>query len=297
MVDIVPRQAIHIADGLGRTLVSWASERDDLRLVSRLTARGANPDATDREGNTAIHHAVYADSRDCIEFLLGDAGANPSAGNIYGHGRLRYAQSLEVTHCFQKYTYAIEEEGQKSSSMADAAASLNYPLSVVDAMLSAGPSWFLELLEETIHFRTHGIQKVMLTRPENLVRASQYDGNLSLLAAQFGTIEALKLLATFWTGPLECRLNWERDNTSVQEWARFRRDKNNKCARMHYVPADDDPLAWFKPARRWCLFSAPERSIRKWLWRLSNLTDIHIGVRVRTAQATNIRMMMIVMAR
>ncbi len=63
-------------------------------------------------GCTPLHYAVLADDAACISLLL-EAGADPSASNVYGRTPLDYARGDRVLQLLQKYAGALEERRLK----------------------------------------------------------------------------------------------------------------------------------------------------------------------------------------
>ena len=78
-----PRFAIDQVDSLGRTLLSWASEKGDFTIVAQLLACGADPHVTDSSGLNSLHYAVKSSSEKCVRLLL-VSKADPEARTIFG---------------------------------------------------------------------------------------------------------------------------------------------------------------------------------------------------------------------
>jgi ankyrin repeat protein len=69
---------MNASDSKGLTALHHATINDDAEVVTYLTARGAKIDATENAGKTALHFAVHAGHLDCVRELL-KAGANVDA--------------------------------------------------------------------------------------------------------------------------------------------------------------------------------------------------------------------------
>jgi ankyrin repeat protein len=83
---------INTADYYGRRPLSWAAGRGDSISTEMLINYGASHAITDQGGWTALHHAVRAESPDCIPVLL-QAGAAVDAKNNRGNTPLAVACS------------------------------------------------------------------------------------------------------------------------------------------------------------------------------------------------------------
>lgn len=87
---------VNAIDGCGDWPLKSAAESNDLNRISWLLNHGGEVDLTST-GETALHAAVRADSREAVEFLL-EAGANPNAQDVDGWTPLFGAMSCEVIH-------------------------------------------------------------------------------------------------------------------------------------------------------------------------------------------------------
>jgi ankyrin repeat protein len=67
----------------GRELVADAAERRDLEALRTLLKQGADPNAAQPDGATALHWAVYWDDHQAVDILV-RAGAKPDAVNDLG---------------------------------------------------------------------------------------------------------------------------------------------------------------------------------------------------------------------
>lgn len=88
----------------GRFALNWAAWNNRVPAIRLLLARGANINATNRTGFTAVHHAAEAGSADALKFLL-ESGADltiPNAEGAYpidtarAHGNLAAIEVLEA---------------------------------------------------------------------------------------------------------------------------------------------------------------------------------------------------------
>jgi ankyrin repeat protein len=83
---------VNMADSRGVTGLMNAAMRGDRSLVSRMLERGANPNARDREGRSALHLGLLpANPAPDLLTLLLDAGANQAATDTRGDTPLHIA--------------------------------------------------------------------------------------------------------------------------------------------------------------------------------------------------------------
>ncbi len=67
----------------GATLLSWAAMQGDLKMTQKLLEKGADINATNTDGSTPLHSAVFIGREMLCRYLL-DHGANPLAHNANG---------------------------------------------------------------------------------------------------------------------------------------------------------------------------------------------------------------------
>lgn len=91
---------VNAVDGCGEWPLKLAAESNDIKRLEWLLKHGANVDRTST-GETALHAAVRADSREAVDRLLA-AGANPKQQDVDGWTPLFGALSREVIHTLRK---------------------------------------------------------------------------------------------------------------------------------------------------------------------------------------------------
>lgn len=78
-----PGIRINVEDGDGRQPLLWAASAGSASAVLALIAAGSAPEASDKDGLTALHCAASRGHTDCLETLLSMCGVAPDViGNI-----------------------------------------------------------------------------------------------------------------------------------------------------------------------------------------------------------------------
>lgn len=93
------RSGLDDKDADGKTVLHSAVDADDVGVIEALIAHGADPEARDRWGNTALWRAVYQlpGSRRTVTALL-DRGADPHAANNHGATPADLARKIARSH-------------------------------------------------------------------------------------------------------------------------------------------------------------------------------------------------------
>jgi uncharacterized protein len=91
---------VNAIDGCGDWPLKLAAEDNDVKRIEWLLSRGAQVDRTST-GETALHAAVRADSREAVDLLLA-AGANPNLQDVDGWTPLFCVQSRETIRVLRK---------------------------------------------------------------------------------------------------------------------------------------------------------------------------------------------------
>lgn len=86
---------VNAAQPDGTTALHWAVYRNDLELVQQLLSREANPDVTNLFGTTPLGEAVKVANVDIVRALL-EAGADPDLPNADGQTALMLSASVGV---------------------------------------------------------------------------------------------------------------------------------------------------------------------------------------------------------
>lgn len=192
-------------DADGRTALSWAATRGDLKSVLSLLQYSADPNVTSLRGQTALHWASQnptAEGSRILQALI-DAGSDVNAVDYWKRTGLIYAScnqddprvleilvnsgaKIDFQDCYQRTPLGYAAKMGKFKG-------LEYLLSVgADATLS--DNWGCPPLFETIQHNHHtSLQALIRARP--ILLAKDINGSSALhIAAQYGDVKTMGLL-------------------------------------------------------------------------------------------------------
>ena len=151
------RPAASKPDPAGRTelmlacCAPWTSR--DIERIQDLLEAGADPNAVDAQGNTAMHHALSAESPTTLRhwsavMVLGHAGADPTVANHVGKTPLDLAMDYMMPRGLDGYKTGV-------AFLLDHGADLLRPnpggQCAADVILGKGPRFFGEELVARAH--------------------------------------------------------------------------------------------------------------------------------------------------
>ena len=250
-LSATPRSAIDEVDAMGRTILSWASQKGDDTTVAELLHCGADPNITDSSGISPLHQAVKADSENCLRLLIA-AKAEVEVKDLYGRTPLSCAASRRSGVLEVLLKFGADMETQNRDGWRPIHLAVYYRrVQNVRHLMYAGADMYAQrprgetVLDVAIRRNVHSTLRVLLglsPRPTNHIPSDVYLSRIALSADQ----ETLEILnsAVLKGFHLSVRMKDEMDTDGV-DLAEWRRDYNQERAEKVSRPLDADPLAWF----------------------------------------------------
>lgn len=193
MASAAAAQTMAVSDvvaGDGTTPLHWASYRDDVNAADRLIRGGANVNAANDLGATALWIASVNGSAAMVERLLA-AGANPNLALVAGETALMAAARSGNARIAERLLAKGADpnaHGARRQTALMWAVSDHHP-DVVKVLLAHGAN---------VHARTETWSQVMAVPPHGMLeynRAIPHGNNTALLfAARAGDLESARLL-------------------------------------------------------------------------------------------------------
>jgi ankyrin repeat protein len=131
---------VDAAESNGTTALHWAAYKGDEELVAALLAKGARPDVANDYGSTPLSEAANVADAEIVEMLL-DAGADPNSPNAEGQTALMTAArtgSVEVARRLVEHGAEIDaREAWRGQTALMWAAAANLP-DMAEYLIEAG---------------------------------------------------------------------------------------------------------------------------------------------------------------
>ncbi len=209
-------------DWSGMTPLMWAALRGSAGYLNLLLTENARIDSTDVEGRTALHHAVRGGSFDCVKALL-KFGANPKTIDNYGKSSLHYAvhlrNSLEVERMIRHLLdhgadlESKERAGHSPLHCATVAGNREAVLALLrcNADINALDLAYYSPIGSAIFQGNDLIVEQLCKYGPMLSWTNPKKGfsmNVLELAAFYGTIAVMDVLANSAIPPIECDVEW-----------------------------------------------------------------------------------------
>ena len=265
-IALTSRDTIDKPDRIGRTALSWASQKADIKVMKLLLMKGANPNLPDNKGDTPLLHC--ANDRHCLTTLL-EAGAAVNYRNSKGWTKLlklivltddvRCTQTLwqfganlnvltskgwtplhEAVYFGQVQTveWLLEKQVQLEQSNIYGQTPLLRCLNPSEGP----PSWMAQ-----------GVRMLLECGADYKVKDINKEGILHYVA-RYGSSAVISLLRQVDLSGLEvsarntCGID-QQDKVPIgmtpMELARYRRDHNNQFALINVEPLDENPKGWY----------------------------------------------------
>ena len=254
ILSLTLRSAIDQVDVNGRTTLSWAAQKGDSEIASRLLGCGADPNCADASGLRPLHWSVYAATNECTRVLLG-AKAEIDAKDKYGKTALAYAVDLSddvsFTELLLSHGADIESQDESGNRLLHWATYGNRSTQVsvllengvdVNALSTMG----MTAAAYAIMSNSHDAMGVLLNDGELDYECKDNVGRLlTHLAAQFGDMETLYLLQSAGLSRIDLATKCANGHTAL-DLAKWRQHNNEQWACWAMQKQDEDPSHWFK---------------------------------------------------
>mmetsp|Transcript_37636 Transcript_37636/g.76991 ORF Transcript_37636/g.76991 Transcript_37636/m.76991 type:complete len:593 (+) Transcript_37636:351-2129(+) len=186
----------------GFTPLMAISKKGTVADMEKLKKLGADPFKTDRNGNNALHHAVFGENADAVKFILDKNGFDGIALGLHEIGNSSGETPVDVTKIYDVDGNYSENGAFKAIEGAIIA---NNPDIVIDMKLN-------HLIYETIYRgRAENIEPLMAILNENNVNhVHKGSGYTPLMAvSNIGNIPAMKKLKILGADPSKIDMNGE----------------------------------------------------------------------------------------
>ena len=249
-LSATPRSAINEVDAMGRTILSWASQKGDVTIVAELLDCGGDPNIIDSFGMSSLHYAVLGSSENCVRLLLVSKAELEVKDSIaLTPLALAAGQSLGGFKVLLESGADIETQDCYGQRPIHHAVAYNR-FQNVKHLMHAGADMFARIsgytaLDLAVQHNAHSPLRLLLetsARPTINVPSDVNLGNAAWHADQ----ETLEILhsAVSRGFHLRVRMEDERDTDGL-EIAKWRRDSNQDWSDKVFRPLDADPLSWF----------------------------------------------------
>ena len=253
-LSATPRSAIDQVDGMGRTILSWASQNSDDTTVAELLVCGADPNITDSCGLNSLHYAVLGSSEECVRLIFASK-VELEATDWWGRTPLAYAAWSSLGICKMLLDFGADMEAQSN----DGWRPMHYAVwqdspQMTGHLLHAGADMFSQtssgdtILRIAVWFNSHSTLKVLLEAQELVARQRDevWPGEYLRLVARYADQETLNMLLSAVSKGLHLIFRFEEESgADAVEIAEWRRDSNQEWSNRMLRSCDPDPAAWF----------------------------------------------------
>lgn len=254
------RYDLNSADGQGRTVLPWAAQRGNAKVVAQLLASGVDPNKAARDGWTPLQWSTKAPDSRAMELLLAakaDLEAVSCTGQTALHSVARYAWlECESLNCLLRHGADLEKKNDTGMILlADAVYHDNHVIfkGLVEngASIHTRMKWNHSLLHLALLRNSHATLGLLVASPDPELHAATDDGGcyVSHHAGFFADIESLNMLAEKWPSSIDLTKETS-DGWTTWELAGWRRRYNTEWSRQRGMTQDDDPCLCYEAFER-----------------------------------------------
>ena len=244
-------------DAMGRTALFWAAQRGDTATVSRLLMEGADPRIADNRGSTPLHCGVTESSGQIVDALL-DAGAEIDARDHLGRTAVMEAircreSQVEVLKKLFEATPHTKDRNLPGHAMPQVIAQ---PTPVKRNIASTGGQNQEEVtvnaraiydrtpLMSAVGGKAHKTLEHLLERGADCSLLDNDNRSILHIAADYGNSKCLKILRQAAFESVNCDSETMSGYTAMAT-AIWRRDDNVEWSEWAIREPDSDPQDWF----------------------------------------------------
>ena len=260
-LSLVSRDEIDQRDSIGRTALSWASQRGDIKVVEKLLMKGADPNAADFEGVTPL--LWCANDVKCLNALL-EAGAFVNSVNPMGASKLQVIianlNDTILLDIFWKHGVNLNHKGFQKSTALHIAADFDRVHAMrwliqkdlsIDVCTVYGQT---PLLRAISHKACRSLKILLDNGADYRIKDINHEG-LPHTVARNGDLSVISLLRQTSLSGLDIDekglCGWSVYEKSphgktAMELAEWRRDHNIEWSLTCTELPDADPMEWFR---------------------------------------------------
>ena len=247
------RSNINVKDVQGRTVLSWAAERGDVKVMTDLIRCGADPSMPSRKGLTPLHYATELNNTESLKLLL-SAKVDVNARSVTGLTALHIVakrKSPAMIKLLVKHGADLKLRSVVHGTPIYHAAEKDRAANVVEVLrLGSDPNARsyrgTSLLHIAVLRNSHSVLRELLFRVEPDFMAMDDDQrDVFHYASICADPKTLAILAKNWP----CSVDPTRKNIyGYAAWhiANDRRYNGEDFARDHGRRPDDDPEVWYQ---------------------------------------------------
>ena len=249
-----PRSAIDDTDSGGGTILAWAAYQGDEHAVKALLACGADPNHRDKLRITPLQFSIGANTPECLRLLLNakaDVHIKSNRGETALSRAIRALDETDFLGLLLAHGADIECSDNFDWTPLRSAAKHNHTKQVSlllgkGANINASSPDGMTAFHHAIVHNSSAALEILLDNPGLDYACTLENGrNAITLAAKYSDLETLKILQAANLTNIDIDAVDSGGYTAL-DYARWRRDNNEKWANWVLEPRDEDPEAWYK---------------------------------------------------